>query len=78
MVCIKKMFLGVRRDQNKNISGETFLGVVTHNGRLFQRVGKFNGGHPLQKHISGDVAQSGFMLDLYNESREVYPSSING
>ena len=56
---VRKMFLGVMRDQNKNISGKTFLGVVTHNGRLFQRDGKIKGGRPFQKLISGDVAQSG-------------------
>ena len=52
---VRKMFLGVRRDQNKNISGETFLGVVTHNGRIFRGGEKFKDGSPLQKHISGDV-----------------------
>ena len=71
---VSKMFLGVRRDQNKNNSAETFLGVEIYNDRLFQRDGKIKGGRPLQKHISGDIARSGFTLDLNNESREVYPS----
>ena len=75
---VSKIFLEVRRVQNKNIPGETFLGVVNHNGQLFQRDGKFKSSCPSQKHISGDVAQSGFMLDVNNESREVYPSSTNG